>query len=124
MSKPIELYIHESIHVHHPVETNLFDVLKEREVGERTASWLARKLGVSRERVSQLKRGRRPITREFMQRIADVLEMPVESLFTIRDDEQSYQLVWASGELIHNHADEPIEDIISQEKICGSQVDR
>jgi transcriptional regulator with XRE-family HTH domain len=60
--------------VSHPV----LEVLAER---ERTVAWLARKCGLSVSYVGRMLKGERPLTDEFKDAAAEILDLPVEQLF-------------------------------------------
>lgn len=52
---------------------------------ERSQAWLARKLGVDRALITNIAKGRRPLTRAIIDGCARVLAVPAHILFDARD---------------------------------------
>jgi transcriptional regulator with XRE-family HTH domain len=61
---------------------NLFAILAEQ---GRSLTWLASRMHYTREYISLVKSGKRPVTDEFMRRAAAVLGLPTQVLF-LRDE--------------------------------------
>jgi hypothetical protein len=62
--------------------TNLWKVLEQR---ERSAEWLAKKVGYTGQYFRLIRAGKRPVSEEVARRVSAFLELPVEALFAPLD---------------------------------------
>lgn len=60
--------------------TRIFDILESQ---GRTRTWFARQMGMNRTQLYQINWGERPLTDAFMDRAAQVLQVPHDMLFSL-----------------------------------------